>query len=168
MTTNYFLAKDVIFVLNGGLRKTTNQSSGFWITINQITLYFYYSIDMTSKIEYSMSITNIVFPCQRQGENTKIFPLQYVSILNNIFFDVTHILSWLLMTISKKWSTHSGSLLLHISCIWNIYLKDDYSFHNAHKDEDQNIDLPRGQLADNVVILEYALELEQVNTKFLE
>jgi hypothetical protein len=64
------------------------------------------------------------------------------------------------MTIAKKSSTHSGSLLLQISYIWNIYLKDDCAFHNAHKDEDQSTDLPHGQLADNVGISEFALELE--------
>jgi hypothetical protein len=31
-------------------------------------------------------------------------------------------------------------------------LKDDYSFDIAHKDEDQNTDLPCGKLNDNVDI----------------
>jgi hypothetical protein len=82
----------------------------------------------------------------------KIFPLQDVSILENKFFGMTGISSWLLMTIAKKQSTHSDILLLQVSYIWNICLKDDYAFHNARKDEDQNIDLPRGQLDDNVGI----------------
>jgi hypothetical protein len=71
------------------------------------------------------------------------------------------------MTIAKKGSSNSGSLLLHTSCVWNICLKDDYVFHNAHKDEDRSIDLPRGQLNDNVGILESALELVQVNMNLL-
>jgi hypothetical protein len=46
-------------------------------------------------------------------------------------------------------------------------LKDDCAFHNAHKDEDQNIDLPHGQLNDNVGISKSSLELEQVNMNLL-
>jgi hypothetical protein len=68
------------------------------------------------------------------------------------------------MTIAKKSSTHSGSLILQVSCIWNIYLKNDYAFHNAHKDEYRSIDLPYGQLVDNVGISNSAIDLE----KFLE
>jgi hypothetical protein len=57
---------------------------------------------------------------------------------------------------------------LHNSGVWNIYLNDDCAVHNAYKDEDQNIDLPCGQLIDNVEISESSLELEQVNVNFLE
>jgi hypothetical protein len=46
-------------------------------------------------------------------------------------------------------------------------LKDDCAFHNAHKDEDRSIDLPCGQLTDNVGISKSSLELEQVNVNFL-
>jgi hypothetical protein len=87
----------------------------------------------------------------------KICPLQDVSILECKFCGMTEISSWLFMTIAKKSSTHSGSLLLHLSCIWNTYLKDDCSFDNAHKDEDRNTDLLCGQLVDNVGISESAL-----------
>jgi hypothetical protein len=64
------------------------------------------------------------------------------------------------MIITKKSSTLSGSLLLHISCGYNIYLKDDFSFYNYLKDEYRNIDLPYDQLDDNVGILVFSLELE--------
>jgi hypothetical protein len=72
------------------------------------------------------------------------------------------------MTISKNLSTHCAYLLLHIYCIWNISLKEDCAFQNAHKDEYQNMDLPCGQLNDNVGISESILELEQVNMNLLE
>jgi len=133
------------------------------MTTNQIMLACYCSIDRTSKIEAWMWITDVTPPCHVQGEKMQIFPLQYVSILNNEFVGMIDITFWLLMTIAKKWSTHSGSLLLQISCVRNIYLKVDYAFQNVHKDEDQNTDIPCGQLDDNVDISKYALELEQVN-----
>jgi hypothetical protein len=47
-------------------------------------------------------------------------------------------------------------------------LKDDCAFHNACKDEDQNIDIPCGQLTNNVGISKSPLEPEQVNVNFLE
>jgi hypothetical protein len=57
---------------------------------------------MTSKLEASLSIIDIIPPCQRQGEKTKMFPLQDVLILDNEFFGMIDIPSWLLMTITKK------------------------------------------------------------------
>jgi len=155
-----FSSRSWCFLLNGGLGKTTNQYGGFGMTTNQITLTFYYLIDRNLKLEAWFPIIDIILPCQVQGEKMQIFPLQDVSLLENEFFGMINISSWLLMTISKKWSTHSGYLLLQFSCVWNINLKDDYAFHNAHKVEDQDTNLPCGQLDDNVGISKYALELE--------
>jgi hypothetical protein len=47
-------------------------------------------------------------------------------------------------------------------------LEDYCIFRNARKDEDLSIDLPGGQLANNVGISKSTLELEQVNTNSLE
>jgi hypothetical protein len=46
-------------------------------------------------------------------------------------------------------------------------VKDDHAFQNARKDEYRSIDLPCGQLTDNVGISKSALELKQVNVNFL-
>jgi hypothetical protein len=45
---------------------------------------------------------------------------------------------------------------------------DDYDFCNVHKDQDQNIDIPHGQLDESVRIYEIAFKLIQVNVNFLE
>jgi len=108
-----------------------------------------YLIDMTSKLEAWLLIIDIIPPCQRQGEKMRIFPPKDVSILENQFFSMTDIYSWFLMTIAKKWSTHSDSLLLKVSCVWNIFMKDDCDFYNVRKDEYQNNDPLYGQLDDN-------------------
>jgi hypothetical protein len=50
----------------------------------------------------NLSITDIIPPCQVQGEKMTIFPLQDVSILENEFFVMIDISSWLLMIIAKK------------------------------------------------------------------
>jgi len=94
----------------------------------------------------------------------KILSLQNMSILESAFVGMTKISYWILMTIAKKESTHSGSLLLKLSFIWNTYLNDDCVAHNARKDEISKC----GQLADNVGISKSGLELEQVNLNFLK
>jgi hypothetical protein len=46
-------------------------------------------------------------------------------------------------------------------------LKDDSSFHNSRKDENQSTDIQSGQIVDNVGISESSLELKHVNMKYL-
>ena len=47
-----------------------------------------------------------------------------------------------------------------------MYVKNEYDFHNAYKDGDQNTDLPCGQLHDNVDILKSGANLKQVKMNF--
>ena len=81
-----------------------------------------------------------------------MYQLEDVSLLVNEFYGMTDITSRLLMTISKKQSTHSESSLLQVSSIWSICLKNENSFHNAYKGEDHNNDLLYGQLDHSVGI----------------
>ena len=69
------------------------------------------------------------------------------------------------MTIAKNWSTHSESLVLQVSFVLNIYMKNDYASRNADKDGDQNTDSPCVQFGDNVGI---DAELEQLKMNLLE
>jgi len=56
----------------------------------------------------------------------QIFPLQDVSILENEFVGMTDISCWLLMTIAKKWSTHSGfyscEFLVFGTFVWRMIM----------------------------------------------
>jgi hypothetical protein len=72
------------------------------------------------------------------------------------------------MTTSKDQSTHSESSILQVSSVLNICLKNGYSYHNAGKDGDQNIDSPCDQLDYNVGMYHFDFELEQVKLKLLE
>jgi hypothetical protein len=68
------------------------------------------------------------------------------------------------VTVLIKLVTMFPPIVVLYSCRFLVFgtlcLNDDYAFHNAHNDEDQNIDLPYGQLDDNVGIYESSLELE--------
>lgn len=66
------------------------------------------------------------------------------------FYGKTDIMAWLLMTITKDWSTHSESLVLQVSSMWSISLMNDYACHNANKDRDQNTDNTYDQRDNNV------------------
>jgi hypothetical protein len=66
------------------------------------------------KLESRLSIADVIPLYEGKGEKMHILSLEDMSILENEFYGMTEIASWLLMTIAKKSSTHSGSLLLDI------------------------------------------------------
>jgi hypothetical protein len=72
------------------------------------------------------------------------------------------------MTIAKDQSTHSESLILQVSSILNIFLKNGYACHNVGKDGDQNIDSPCDQLDYNVDTYHSDVEMEHVKVNLLE
>jgi hypothetical protein len=63
MITNCCLEEAVSFLLNEGLRKTTNQYGGFGMTTNQIMIICYFLIDRTSKPEARLTIFDVTPPC---------------------------------------------------------------------------------------------------------
>ena len=74
----------------------------------------------------------------------KKYSLQYYLILEKKFYGMTGISYWLLKSISKKWSIQGEFFFLYESYFWNICLNDEWSYHNAHKGEDKNIDISHG------------------------
>jgi hypothetical protein len=72
------------------------------------------------------------------------------------------------MTTTKDRSTYSESLIFPSCFYWNIYLRDDSSFHNVYKDGYHNTDSPCDQLDCDVGTYHSNAQLEQVKSNILE
>ena len=67
----------------------------------------------------------------------------------NSFVLLMYLLAFI-MTVAKNWSTLVEYLVLKLSLVLNICLKNDYASRNGGKDWYRSIDPPCGQLDDNV------------------
>ena len=83
-----------------------------------------------------------------------------MSLIMNELLGMTYISSSMLMTITKKKSTHSESSIFEVSLVWNICPKNENDFHLAHKHGDQNTNIPCDKIKDNASISEYAKNLK--------
>lgn len=70
---------------------------------------------------------------------------------------MNEISSWILITISKKWSTYSEYFILQFYSTWNVYMKNVYDFHNAYKGEYKYNDISYDQLGRSVGISNFEL-----------